>query len=90
MDRDYDLLQSVRVSRGIGGNGRIPLPGEKREGRMSMAKLYGLGVGPGDPELMTLKAVRLIKECAIIAVPASGQDVNAALTIAAGAVPRCV
>ena len=24
--------------------------------------LYGVGVGPGDPELMTLKAVRLIKE----------------------------
>ena len=24
--------------------------------------LYGVGVGPGDPELMTLNAVRLIKE----------------------------
>ena len=22
-------------------------------------KIYGIGVGPGDPELMTLKAVRL-------------------------------
>ena len=32
--------------------------------------LYGVGVGPGDPELMTLKAVRLIKENDIIAVPA--------------------
>ena len=31
--------------------------------------LYGVGVGPGDPELMTLKAVRLIKENDIIAVP---------------------
>ena len=31
--------------------------------------LYGVGVGPGDPELMTLKAVRLIKENVIIAVP---------------------
>lgn len=29
--------------------------------------LYGVGVGPGDPELMTLKAVRLIKENDIIA-----------------------
>ena len=28
--------------------------------------LYGVGVGPGDPELMTLKAVRLIKENDII------------------------
>lgn len=53
-----------------------------------MAVLYGLGVGPGDPELVTLKAARLIRECEIIAVPASGQEVNAALTIAAGAVPE--
>ena len=33
--------------------------------------LYGVGVGPGDPELMTLKAVRVIKECGYIAVPAN-------------------
>ena len=32
-------------------------------------KLYGVGVGPGDPELMTIKAVRIIKECDVIAVP---------------------
>ena len=52
-----------------------------------MAKLYGIGVGPGDSELMTLKAVRLIRECDIIAIPASGKAVNAAYTIAKGAVP---
>lgn len=52
-----------------------------------MAKLYGVGVGPGDPELMTLKAVRLISECDIIAVPKSGQKVNVAYTIAKGAIP---
>lgn len=33
------------------------------------AKLYGLGVGPGDPELLTLKALRIIRESEIIAVP---------------------
>ena len=32
-------------------------------------RLYGVGVGPGDPELITLKALRIIKECGVIAVP---------------------
>ncbi|HWQ77468.1 MAG TPA: precorrin-2 C(20)-methyltransferase [Anaerovoracaceae bacterium] len=51
-------------------------------------KLYGLGVGPGDPELMTLKAVRLIRESHVVAVPSSGQETNTALEIAGGAVPE--
>lgn len=52
-----------------------------------MAKLYGIGVGPGDPELMTLLAVRLIGQCGVIALPDSGKEVNAAYTIAKGACP---
>ena len=32
-------------------------------------KLYGVGVGPGDPELLTLKALRLVKEAEGIALP---------------------
>lgn len=31
--------------------------------------LYGVGVGPGDPELLTVKAVRVVKEADVIAVP---------------------
>lgn len=51
---------------------------------------YGVGVGPGDPELMTLKAVRLIKEADIIAVPGREKDLKEAVAyrIAAGAVPE--
>ena len=30
---------------------------------------YGVGVGPGDPEYMTLKACRLIRENDVMAVP---------------------
>jgi len=32
--------------------------------------VYGIGVGPGDPELLTLKALRLIRACPVLAYPA--------------------
>ena len=34
-----------------------------------MGTLYGIGVGPGDEELLTLKAVRTIKKCDVIVAP---------------------
>jgi precorrin-2/cobalt-factor-2 C20-methyltransferase len=37
-------------------------------------KFYGLGVGPGDPELVTLKAVRILGEVDTICVPRSSAD----------------
>lgn len=37
-------------------------------------KLYGLGVGPGDPELLTLKSLRILKEVDLICTPVSGLD----------------
>ncbi len=33
-------------------------------------KLWGLGVGPGDPELITLKAYRILRDADLIAYPA--------------------
>jgi len=32
--------------------------------------LYGLGVGPGDPELLTVKALRLLRAATVVAYPA--------------------
>lgn len=51
-------------------------------------KLYGIGVGPGDPEYMTLKAVRIIEECDVIAVPGRKVEESVAFQIAAGACSR--
>ncbi len=45
--------------------------------------LYGVGVGPGDPELMTLKAARLIGAAPVVAYPVLPGAESFARTIAA-------
>jgi precorrin-2/cobalt-factor-2 C20-methyltransferase len=50
----------------------------------TLGRLYGIGVGPGDPELMTVKGARILSECRMIFVPISREERDsAALTIAA-------
>ena len=49
---------------------------------------YGVGVGPGDAEYMTLKAIRLIKENNVIAVPGKEPKESAAYKIAVQNVPE--
>jgi precorrin-2/cobalt-factor-2 C20-methyltransferase len=44
-------------------------------------KLFGVGVGPGDPELLTLKAVRTISEAEVIALPKTDSQNITALQI---------
>lgn len=45
--------------------------------------LYGLGIGPGDPELMTLKAARLLGEVDVVAYPQAPGRQSLARKIAA-------
>ncbi len=45
-------------------------------------KFYGVSVGPGDPELMTLKAVKIIEKCNGIAAPKTSSGKTVALDIA--------
>ena len=49
--------------------------------------LFGVGVGPGDPELLTLKAVRLIGQSPVIAYPAPDVGDSLARAIAAPHIP---
>ena len=52
-----------------------------------LGKLYGIGVGPGDPELLTLKAVRVLGEAEVVAIPKSKEEsYSIALSIVKGAV----
>lgn len=43
--------------------------------------LYGVGVGPGDPELLTIKARRILSQADVIAVPDKGAGEKTALNI---------
>lgn len=51
-------------------------------------KLFGIGVGPGDPELLTIKAVRVIRESDVIAVPGTVVEDSIAYQIVEKAVPE--
>ena len=37
-------------------------------------KLYGIGVGPGDTELVTLKAARILKSVPVVFTPKSSKE----------------
>lgn len=48
---------------------------------MSKGVLYGVGTGPDDPELLTIKAVRAIESCPVIAAPQTADGVMVALDL---------
>jgi len=50
-------------------------------------KLYGVGLGPGDPELMTLRAHKLISCASVIAYPTLAGADSFARSIAADVIP---
>lgn len=49
---------------------------------MKTGKLFGVSVGPGDPELLTVKAIRVIREADVVAVPNIGHKRQTAYAIA--------
>ncbi len=58
--------------------------GNKGDGVVkTKGKLYGIGVGPGDPELLTMKAVRIIQSCDVVIAPsamAGGESIALEIT----------
>ena len=50
---------------------------------MKKGIFFCVGVGPGDPKLMTFRAAETIRSCPVAALPSSGAAENAAQTIAA-------
>lgn len=49
--------------------------------------LFGVGVGPGDPGLMTLNAVEIIRRCPVLAAPRTRNGGMVALDIVKAVVP---
>jgi precorrin-2/cobalt-factor-2 C20-methyltransferase len=66
-----------------------PLPSERDSAAPDLARgsagtLYGIGLGPGDPELITLKGVRLLQAAHVVFVPTRREGAQSyAATIAA-------
>ena len=52
----------------------------------NVGTFYGVSVGPGDPELLTLKAIRCIEHCPVLAAPQTAEGRMLALDIVKGAV----
>lgn len=55
---------------------------------MQKGILYGVGVGPGDPQLLTLKAVAVIQTCGRIAVPGEHKEQTTAYQIVRQVLPE--
>lgn len=51
---------------------------------MNKGVLYGVGTGPGDPELLTIKAVHTIESCPVIAALQTADGVMVTLDIVRG------
>ena len=62
-------------------------PNETIARSAKLGTLYGVGVGPGDPELMTLKAHRLITQATTIAYFCKGQRPGHGRTVIAEYIP---
>ena len=57
-------------------------------GKYEKGLLFGVGVGPGDPELITVKALRILAYCDVVGIPGKEPSQSVAYRIAAAAYPE--
>ncbi|TSB15178.1 SAM-dependent methyltransferase, partial [Streptomyces benahoarensis] len=57
---------------------------EQQSGARTPGRLYGVGLGPGDPSLMTVRAVQVIAEADVVAYHSARHGRSIARAIAAG------
>ena len=80
-----DRARTARRQRHDGGGHQRACAGERMNARVPIGRLIGIGVGPGDPELITLKAVRVLKTADVVVHFAkNGAGAGNARTIAGG------
>ncbi|MCF3965320.1 precorrin-2 C(20)-methyltransferase, partial [Streptomyces fuscigenes] len=84
--RDRDVPVGAAASAGTGTGPAAGPAGERRETPRDggPGRLYGVGLGPGDPELMTVRAVRAIAEADVVAYHSARHGRSIARAIAAG------
>lgn len=58
--------------------------------QQAQGKLYGIGTGPGDPDLLTVKAVKALKSADVIYVPKSKDQASTVLHIVGQYLPEGV
>jgi precorrin-2/cobalt-factor-2 C20-methyltransferase len=61
---------------------------ETAGGKPMKGQLHGVGVGPGDPDLITLKALKVLQAADVIAYPALEEGDSLARAIAAPHIPE--
>src|SRR6478752_1130331 len=77
-------LRNQRVGPGAGVSSLMTMPDN---GSAATGRIFGVGLGPGDPELITRKAARLIGEADVIAFHSGTHGRSIARSIAAELLP---
>ena len=62
--------------------------GQIGNGQVGLGRLHGIGLGPGDPDLLTVKAVRLLEQASVVSYFAKEGRCGIARTIADRWLPK--